>query len=299
MTLTAIVVKFAVGLIAGLLSGLVGIGGGVLMVPFLYFFYDRPEWFGVAVPMDLRVVVAHATSLFVIVPTSVRGVVAFHGARLVEWRAVWPIGLASVFAAVIAARLALFFPPEILKFLFGTFLVVSGLRLAKRRPATEPGAEAAPLRLSWKVTVPIGITVGAFSALLGVGGGVVTIPLLMYVVRLDVRKIAATSIAIIAITATAGTLTYMAMGLGHPGLPVGSIGYVHAVVGVAMFVGAVLSVRSGAMLNQRLKPRMLNLVFAVLFVVIGIRLVVASAWILGQRPGPAPLVSYTEAWVQR
>jgi uncharacterized protein len=276
MLLLAIIATFAVGVVAGLLSGLIGIGGGVLMVPFLYFFYDQPHLFGFQVAPELRVVVAHATSLFVIVPTSIRGALAYHRAGLVEWRAVWPIGISSVLAAAGAAWLALLVPPQVLKVGFGVFLTVSGVRLALRKPPPSAASQGRPLRLSWSVTVPIGIVVGAFSALLGVGGGIVSIPLLMHVVGLDVRRLAATSMGIIIITATAGSLTYMVTGAGQPGLPAGSVGFVHVAAGIAMFIGAVLSVSWGALLNQRLKPRALTLVFATVFVLIGARLVLTN-----------------------
>lgn len=275
MELTAIVATFTVGIAAGLLSGLIGVGGGVLMVPFLYFFYDRPEWFGFATAPDLRVVVAHATSLFVIVPTSIRGAYAYHRAGLVEWRAVWPIGISSVLAAAGAAWVAPSIPPELLKVGFGVFLLASGVRLVRRPPA--PSDDRPSLRLSWTVTVPTGIAVGVFSALLGVGGGIVSIPLLMNVIGLDVRRVAATSIGIITITATAGTITYMLTGGSQPGLPVGSIGYVHVAAGAVMFLGAVLSVGWGALLNQKLRPRALTLLFATVFMIIGARLVVTNA----------------------
>jgi uncharacterized protein len=277
MVLFAILATFAVGIVAGLLSGLVGIGGGVLMVPFLYFFYDRPEWFGFDVAPDLRVVVAHATSLFVIVPTSIRGALAYHRAGLVEWRAVWPIGISSVAAAAGAAWVAVLVPPQLLKVAFGLFLTASGVRLALKKPPRSAAEQGRPLRLSWSVTVPIGVAVGALSALLGVGGGIVSIPLLMHVVGLDMRRIAATSMGIIIITATAGSLTYMATGAARDGLPAGSIGFVHLAAGVTMALGAVLSVSWGARLNQRLNPRALTLVFATVFVLIGARLVVANA----------------------
>jgi len=286
MLFTAIAATFAVGIVAGLLSGLVGVGGGVLMVPFLYFFYARPDWFGFHVAPDLHVVVAHATSLFVIVPTSIRGAVAYHRAGLVEWRAVWPIGVSSVLAAVGAAWIAPSVPPEMLKVAFGGFLIVSGARLAKRRPAAVPGSEPRPLRLGLAVTVPTGIAVGILSALLGVGGGIVSIPLLMHVIGLDVKKVAATSIGIITITATAGSLTYMLTGGGQPGLPPGSVGYVHVAAGVAMFLGAVLSVGWGARLNQKMKPRALTLVFATVFMVIGVRLVFTNFAALVSSFGP-------------
>jgi uncharacterized protein len=276
MLLSAIAATFAVGIVAGLLSGLVGVGGGVLMVPFLYFFYDRPEWFGYFVAPELRVVVAHATSLFVIVPTSIRGALAYHRAGLVEWRVVWPIGLSSVLAAAGAAWIAPSIPPQWLKVGFGVFLVLSGLRLAKRKAPPEPGSPDKPLRLSLAVTVPTGIAVGTLSALLGVGGGIVSIPLLMHVIGLEIKRVAATSMGIIIITATAGTLTYMLTGGGQPGLAAGSIGYVHVAAAVAMFLGAVLSVGWGARINQRLQPRALTVVFATVFVIIGARLVLTN-----------------------
>jgi uncharacterized protein len=274
MDLTAIVATFAVGIAAGLLSGLVGVGGGVLMVPFLYFFYDRPDWFGFTTAPDIRVVVAHATSLFVIVPTSIRGVIAYHRAGLVEWRAVWPIGFSSVLAAAGAAWLAPSVPPELLKVGFGLFLLVSGLRLMRRPP--PPPEVRPPLRLSLPVTVPTGIAVGFLSALLGVGGGIVSIPLLMNVIGLEVKRVAATSIGIITITATAGTITYMLTGVDRAGLPAGSIGYVHVAAAVAMFLGAIISVGWGAKLNQKLEPRALTLIFAAVFMIIGGRLVLTN-----------------------
>jgi uncharacterized membrane protein YfcA len=133
-----ILIIIGVGLVVGLLSGLVGIGGGVLIVPFLYFFYDHPDLFGVLVQPESRTVLAHGTSLFAIMPTSVRGALAYHRVGLVEWRAVWPIGAASVAAAVLGARLATALPPELLKMLFGVLLVFSGAR------GTASTAGAAP-----------------------------------------------------------------------------------------------------------------------------------------------------------
>lgn len=289
---TAILVIFAVGVVVGILSGLVGIGGGVLIVPFLYFFYDRPELFGVVVSPGVREVVAHGTSLFIIVPTSLRGALAYHRAGLVEWRAVWPIGLASVVSAVAGSQLALLLPPDVLRVAFGVLLVITGARLALSRKGAASDAPPREPNVSLPVTVPTGIAVGLFSALLGVGGGIVAIPLLLHLVHLDVRRVAATSIGIIAITATAGTISYMVSGLGEAGLPPYSLGYVHLGAGLAMFVGSVLSVRWGALLNQRLRPRTLALVFAAVFVLLGARLVLNNVGsLLASTAAAAPAVA--------
>lgn len=278
MGVAALLTIFVVGLAVGLLSGLIGIGGGVLIVPFLYFLYGHPQWFGVRIAPDLTTVVAHATSLFVIVPTSLRGVVAFQRAGLVAWKVVWPVGLASVVAAALGARVAMFTSPGLLKSAFGLLLVVSGIRLLRARTPTAAD-EGAPqrLRMAAPITVGIGGAVGFLSALLGVGGGIISIPLLIHVVGLELRRVAATSIGIIVITATAGTLSYMIGGRGIEGLPRGSIGYVHVAAGLVMFAGSVLSVRWGAALNQRLAPRALARLFALFFLVLGVRLIVLNA----------------------
>src|SRR5690606_29660915 len=153
------------------------------MVPLLYFFYDRPDLFGVLVASEARVVLAHETSLLVIMPTSVRGALAFQRARLVEWGAVWPIGSSAAIAALLGTRLAVVLPPELLKTGFGSLLIVSGIRMLfpdRKRETRQAGGP----RLDPQTTILTGVVVGLLSALLGVGGGPVAIPLLIYLHRL-------------------------------------------------------------------------------------------------------------------
>src|SRR5690606_20316214 len=128
--------------------------GGVLIVPFLYFFYDRPDLFGVVVSPEARVVLSHGTSLFVILPTSVRGAITYHKAHLVEWRAVWAVGLGSVVAALLGARLAAVRPPEVLKTGFGFLLAFSGARLVYPRSILPTTPAASGPRLDLRLTIP-------------------------------------------------------------------------------------------------------------------------------------------------
>ncbi|HEV2147933.1 MAG TPA: sulfite exporter TauE/SafE family protein [Longimicrobiaceae bacterium] len=278
MTLAAVLAALGVGIVAGLLSGLIGIGGGVLIVPFLYFFYAHPALFGHPVSAGLATVVAHATSLFAIVPTAIRGTQAFHRSDLVVWPAVWPIGLASTVAAVAAAGVADRLPPQMLRVGFGVLLVFSGYRLLRQRNQAEGEVPHGSdhLRLTLPVTIGTGLVVGTFSALLGVGGGIVAIPLLMNVVGIDVRRVAGTSMGIIAITSVAGVLAYVVGGIGEPGRPPLSLGYVDVAAGMAIFLGALLSVPWGAKLNQRMNPRGLALLFGTFLVLMGLRLVLEN-----------------------
>ena len=108
--------------------------------------------------------------------------------------------------------------------------------------------------------VLIGLVAGFFSALFGVGGGIVVVPLLILLAKFEVRAAAATSLAAIGITAIAGTITYVVHGDVDP--------VKSALVGVPAAGGAV----AGAALQQRVPVRMLSLLFAALLVAIAIRL---------------------------
>ena len=108
--------------------------------------------------------------------------------------------------------------------------------------------------------VLIGLAAGFFSALFGVGGGVVIVPLLVLLMRWEIRSATATSLAAIGITATAGVITYVVHGEVRP---------VYALlVGVPAAFGAV----GGATLQQRVPVRTLSYLFAVVLVAIAVRM---------------------------
>lgn len=268
MGLATLLALSGVGLGVGFLSGIVGIGGGVLIVPFLYFFYAHPSWSGAVVSEDMMVPLAHATSLFVIVPTAMTGTLTYARARLVAWRAVIPIAAFSVAAAAVGATLALELPGEVISFTFGAFLVFTGVQLAGRKPR----ADGKPLRLQIWVTAATGVLVGLLSAILGVGGGLVAIPMLLYVVRIDVARVAATSLAVVGAAALSGAATYIINGVGLPGRPPGSFGYVHITAAIPLTIGAMVAVRWGAKANQRVNRKVLRRVFGVGFILLGLRM---------------------------
>jgi uncharacterized membrane protein YfcA len=264
------------GLAVGFLSGLVGIGGGVLIVPLLYFFYGHPDWSGASVPADVQAVVSHATSLFVIVPTSALGTWTYHRVGAVAWRSAVPIAAFSVLAALGGSQIAPMIPAPILKLGFGVLLLVSGSRLLGSRDRTGTPGERPHL----VVGALAGLAVGLMSALLGVGGGIVAIPILVYLVGLRLEKVAATSMAIIVFTALAGVVGYAVGGAGAAEMPPGSVGYVHYLAGLPILIGAMAAVGLGAKVNQRLDTRRLRILFGLLFIVLGARLALQNAAVI-------------------
>lgn len=271
MTIWVLLSLAASGLAAGFVAGLVGVGGGVLIVPLLYFFYAHPAWSGVTVPSELQAVVSHATSLLVIVPTSILGVWTYHRAKLVEWRAALPIAATSVLAAFAASQVTPSIPAPALKLGFGLLLAVSGGRLLRSGSGRQT-----PGRTHLAVAVLGGVAVGSLSSLLGVGGGIVAIPILVYLVGLPLKKVAATSMGIVVFTALAGVIGYAVGGPPPGAMPVGSVGYIHVMAGLPIMVGAVAAVGLGARVNQALGAKRLQTLFGLLFLVLGLRLVIEN-----------------------
>jgi hypothetical protein len=112
--------------------------------------------------------------------------------------------------------------------------------------------------------VLIGLVAGFFSALFGVGGGVVIVPLLLLAVKWDLRVASATSLAAIGVTATAGVITYVVHGDVRPTYAL--------LVGVPAAFGSF----AGSALQRRLPVRTLSLLFAALLVAIAIRMLVTA-----------------------
>jgi uncharacterized membrane protein YfcA len=274
MTLPALIVSLLFGGIVGLVSGLVGVGGGIVMVPFLYALFASPEWSGVTIPPAYQAVVAHATSLFVIVPTALAGILAYHRSRLVAWRLALPLAGTAALAATAGVQVAIRLPSEALKAGFGVLLVASGSDLLRSSRVGATGEE--PSRAGFALAVLGGLGVGFVTSLLGVGGGIVAIPILIYLLRLDMKKVAATSLGIVLFSALVASASYWITGRNRSEMPPGSLGYIFAPAGLALLPGAVLTARLGARLNQRLNPGALRVLFGLVFLLVGLRLFVGN-----------------------
>ncbi|MEX2529064.1 MAG: sulfite exporter TauE/SafE family protein [Gemmatimonadota bacterium] len=280
MSAAALVATLAMGGLVGVVSGLLGIGGGVLIVPFLYLLFHNPEWSGALMDPEVRVAVAHATSLAVIIPASLSGLRTFQQFGLVEWKVVLPMGMAAAVAAVAGASVAVSIPGRALEVGFALLLLAVGVRLLvpseRERIAQregEAGVEGVRLtRGSRGVAMSGGVVVGFLSALLGVGGGMIAIPYLLHVVGLELKKVAAASIGVIAFAAPAGALAFAFSGSGSDGVAPASLGYIFLPAAGAMLPGALLGARLGARWNRSANRRLLASLLAVLLLVTGVRL---------------------------
>jgi uncharacterized membrane protein YfcA len=181
----------AVGFGAGLLAGTFGVGGGLLIVPAL-----------VAV-LGFVQRLAHGTSLAAMVPIAASGLLALAIARHVDWAAGTLIALGAVSGAVIGSHILHRLSERVLGFLFAGLLIVTAIRLLVD-PSIADGRD--PLTVGTSIgLVGIGLATGVVAGLLGVGGGIITVPALIVLYGIPAAVAKGTSLLVILPTALMGT----------------------------------------------------------------------------------------------
>ncbi len=264
MDLWELAAYLATGIASGVLAGLFGVGGGVVVVPALIFVFARvglaPDW----IPH-----LAVGTSLAAIVATGATSAYAHHRHGAVRWDLVRSLAPGIVIGAWAGAALAGFLSDEWLKRIFGCFLLcVGGRMLLHRADTTRRAMPGTPGMFA------AGAGIGALSALVGIGGGTITVPFLSRV-GIDMRGAVATSSACGVPIALAGALGFMVVGWGREGLPAASTGFVYWPAVAAILAASVPMAPVGAHLAHRLPVDQLKRVFSVLLLILGARLLIA------------------------
>ena len=253
----------------GIISALAGIGGGVIMVPFLYLMYS-----GSSQSLTAQTVVAHATSLGVAFVASGIGIRKYAHSKAIAWRAAFIYGLPGAISSFIAARIvAQADEAEWVRGAFGVFLILSALDMARRaathREFTEPqeAHQYSPVLLT-----SIGIVGGAMTSMLGIGGGLIAVPTLLYVARLPIRTVAPTSLVSVGLATLSGMISYLTAPNAPPVSPY-MVGWVDMQMALPLALGAACTVPLGVHLNRASKPATLYWVFSLLLIVVGLRLI--------------------------
>jgi uncharacterized membrane protein YfcA len=250
------------GAVAGTLAGLLGVGGGLIIVPVLALLF-RHIGIGEALVMHLAI----GTSLATIVLTSVSSVRAHHRRGAVQWQLVWRLSPGIVLGALLGAALADALDSFWLSRFFGVFELFVAVQMALGlRPAAHrslPGAAG---------MAAAGGVIGSVSAIVGIGGGTLTVPFLGWC-NVEMRKAVATSSACGLPIALAGALGFVLTGLDAQGLPAWSSGYVYWPAFLGIVVASMAFAPLGAALAHRLPAAGLKRAFAVLLAVIGVRFV--------------------------
>jgi uncharacterized membrane protein YfcA len=234
-----------VGVLAGFLAGLFGVGGGILIVPGLV----------IAAHMGQRL--AHGTSLAAVVPVSVSSLVTYAAHDNVDWSVALWLAVGAVAGAVLGTRLLHVLPQRTLAILFTVVLVASALRLFFSPDADGRGDLSIATMLA---LLAIGVVTGILAGLLGVGGGIVMVPAMILVFGIPPVIAKGTSAAVIIPAALMGTWRNRAN--DNTDLRAA------AVIGSAGIVTAVF----GSAISDRMSDTVSNVLFATLLLVVATRL---------------------------
>ena len=249
------------GLITGLLSGLLGVGGGLVMVPILSFIFIYLG-FNVAFIMHM----ALGTSLAVIMVTSIASSRAHHKYQNVDWNIVKNIAFGIVLGAFLGSLVAAKFDTALLKGLFIVYVFLVALQILSDY-APNP-ARILPARAALNC---VGAIIGWVSSFVGIGGGTLSVPFLIYC-NVDAKRAIGTSSAIGLPIAIAGALGYMVSGLRVANLPSHSIGFIYLPAFIIIALASLISAPVGALLVQKLSVKKLKKIFALLLIIIGLNM---------------------------
>lgn len=248
------------GAVAGLCAGLLGVGGGLLIVPMLALIFEHAG-FGTEYGMHL----ALGTSMAVIVFTSISSMLSHHRHGAVRWDLVQAFSPGLVAGTFAGAWCAQWLDARFLAVFFVVFVYYSSARLLFGKPPHPD--HALPGR---GALLAAGAGIGVVSSLVAIGGATLATP---YMIRrnVPVHTAIGTSSAIGLPVAAAGALGYMLAGQGQT-LPAGSLGFVYlpALLGVALTT--VLFAPLGARLAHRLPPARLRMAFAILLLLLATRM---------------------------
>lgn len=259
--LPTLLLYLALGAFAGVMAGLLGVGGGLIIVPVLAWIF-RGQHINDAIIMHLAI----GTSLATIVVTSISSVRAHHQRGAVLWPVVWQLTPGIVIGAWLGAAVADALPSAALSRIFALFVLAVAAQMAfGAKPAPHRGLPGAV-----GMTVTGGV-IGVVSAIVGIGGGSLTVPFLTWC-NTAMRQAVATSAACGLPIALAGAIGFIVTGLNAADRPAWSLGYVYgpALAGVAF--ASMLLAPLGAKLAHTLPTETLKKIFAVFLTLVGTKM---------------------------
>jgi len=262
-----ILLTLVFGACAGFLAGLLGIGGGVILVPLFLWLFPLAHF-----PASLIVHTAFGTSLAIIVPTSLSSTLAHRKRGNVDWHMVGFLALGGAIGAMTGSTAAALLPGAKLKASFGVMQIIISLKLLFFHPRLPPER---PDRPQNKYLMLIGIAGGFFSAFFGVGGGVVAVPLMLIALQLPIHLAVGNSSALIVVSSLAATLSYVWHGLQQPETAPFSLGYVNILVAALVSPVTIFCARVGVRLATRTSQEKLVKAFAVLMMVVGLKILLS------------------------
>lgn len=265
--LSLLIICCIAGGVGAILQGMLGIGTGVIIVPLLTFILPK---YGISSEMAIHV--ALATSMAAIATNSVSALISHHAHGNIQWPLFKKIILFSIAGSCVGALLASHTPAPYLRAIFGIFLLLTAIFMLFKKQSNEE-VDTLP-HLSLVKIAAGGFSIGAVASIIGSGGGILMVPFL-HSLKLKMRYVIGTSTLIGFPVAVMGAVTYMFAGLGKIS-SFSTIGYVHWPAFLAITAAGILCVPWGVKLTTILPAVHLRRLFAILLIIVSIKMMVSS-----------------------
>jgi uncharacterized membrane protein YfcA len=270
MSAVNIIILLATGIVAGFTGGLIGLGGAFLMTPVQFIVYTR-----MGLPEDVAIMTAFGTSLLVVLTTAVSGAWQHHRKKAVNWRVAVIMGSSGLLFGYIGSTIAAHVPGAVLKIIFGSIAILACIRMII---ATNERQDSEPVNNPW-VWVAWAVPVGLLSGLLGVGGGVIMIPIMVLALKFKMHNAVANSLAVMIFYSLGGIIGYILNGLGVADRVSYSLGYIHLPSWLLLAVPAAVMAQVGAVVAHRMPKKPLMYIFIVIMLYMGLRMIGVFTWL--------------------
>ncbi len=246
-----IVQFFMLGAGVGMFGTLVGIGGGIVLVPiFVMLYHWSPQH-------------AIGTSLFCVMMNALSGTIAYVKQKKVYWHAAIRFGLATFPGAFLGSYVADYFTGDGFRITFGIVLMILALLTYFKPSKKADGAGFDPKTFIYNA--PLGITlsfaVGFLSSILGIGGGIIHVPAMVFLLGFPAHVATATSQCVLGMSSAVGVISH------------GWLGNVLWDAGLAIGIGAAVGAQIGARVAQKTKSRTIMLILSILMFLVGVRMI--------------------------
>lgn len=223
------------GIFTGILGALLGLGGGVIIVPYLVFIAQFPPKMAIG------------TSMLVVLMNAASGAYGYIKERLACTDAAIKFALATIPGAFLGSYAASYIQGRLFYGIFGCFFLALALNMLFKSSSKgqDNGVDTVPEHYNWQLGVMCSVLVGFIASILGIGGGVIHVPFMIYVLRFPVRVAIATSTCILTISALAGVSSHA------------FLGHINFAAGLGIGLGAAMGAQIGVKLAKKLKSNLL------------------------------------------
>lgn len=254
-----VIVSLVTGLSAGILSGLLGIGGGIIFMPVLYYLLPFT-----GIPVNMISITAVATSLFAGSFSSGSSSLNHFFSKNIDFKKALLISAGCVTSTIFIPQIAVQLDPEFLSYL----LIITLSSILIRFLFVFQKESSEKKEITNKAFYPFGVGVGAISSLCGIGGGGIVVPFLVNFSKIEMKKVVGTSSIITTITMISSAIIYAFVGIKDS--EAGSL--ISFVVGIPLGTGALLGARLGVKGANRFSDILLKKIFLVFLSVVIISL---------------------------